>query len=215
MKTGMRSGWLVFLLALPAAAGRDQPRILEKTAPEYTEEARLARLEGSAVVSLVVAEDGSLRDVHISRPIGLGLDEKAVEAVKHWQFAPAIQGDRPVQRMARVEVPFRLLIRRQDWHLSQALLAAPEGASQPVIVNAPYPEPDSSPEPRTVKVSFDVDPGGVPRNITVLESSGEKPARDVARFLSGWRFQPAMQADRAVASRATFIFAAGAAAASE
>ncbi|HLH40800.1 MAG TPA: TonB family protein [Bryobacteraceae bacterium] len=211
----MRSCFLVILLALPALAEHDQPRILERIAPEYTDEARLARLEGSALVSLVVAEDGSLRDVHVTQPIGLGLDEKAVDAVKHWQFAPAIEGERPVQTMTRVKVNFRLLIRREDWHLTRATFEAPDGASEPVIVSAPYPEPDKSPEPSMVKVSFDVDTEGVPRNITVSESSDEKSARDVTRFLAGWRFQPAMAAGGAVASRATLIFAAGAAEVSE
>lgn len=215
MKTGMRRSFLAVLVALTALAQKDQPRVLERAAAEYTDEARLARLEGSALVSLVVADDGTLRDIHVARPIGLGLDEKAVEAVRQWQFAPAMQGERPVQAMARVEVNFRLLIRREDWHLTRAGFETPQGASQPVILSAPYPEHDKSGEASTAKVSFDVDDQGVPKNIRVTDASDEKSASEVTKMLTSWRFQPAMSGGRAVASHAAMTFAVGAATVSE
>ena len=75
MENSVRSLVLI-LAALPVLTEPAGPRVIERTAPDYTDEARLARLQGSALVSLVVAEDATLRDVHITRPIGLGLDEK-------------------------------------------------------------------------------------------------------------------------------------------
>lgn len=55
------------------------PRAVNSPAPEYSDEARRARLEGSVILWLVVDAAGAPRDVQIQRPLGLGLDEKAVE----------------------------------------------------------------------------------------------------------------------------------------
>jgi len=203
------------LVAVPALTQQDQPRVLERTAPEYTDQARLARLEGSSLVSLVIGDDATLHDVHVTRPIGLGLDEKAVEAVKNWQFAPAVQGEKPVQAMARVEVNFRLLIRREDWHLTRAEFETPNGAAQPVIISAPYPEQEKSSASATVNVSFDVDEQGLPANIRVTEASDQKSAKEVTQFLPDWRFQPAMAGPRGVVSHGVLRFRAGADAVSE
>jgi protein TonB len=57
---------------------------------------------------MVVAEDGSVRDLQILTPLGLGLDEKAVDAVKTWKFEPARRGDQPVAVIIAVEVDFKL-----------------------------------------------------------------------------------------------------------
>jgi TonB family protein len=200
---------------LPVLTQPAGPRILERTAPEYTDEARIARLEGSALVTLVVGDDATLRDVHITRPIGLGLDEKAVEAVKDWHFAPATQGEHPVQAVARVEVGFRLLIGRDDWYLSRATFETPAGATRPVLLSADYPEVEKSAAGGAVTVSFNVDARGVPSGIRVEKSTDEKSANDVEQFLSRWRFHPAVSGGHPVSASAKLTFAHGQQAASE
>jgi TonB family protein len=60
---------------------------LRKVEPQYSEEARLAGLEGSVLVTGAITSDGSLQGLRISRPLGLGLDEQAVAAVAQWRFA--------------------------------------------------------------------------------------------------------------------------------
>ena len=77
--------------------------------PEYSEQARKAKYQGSVLLSVVVSRDGSVRDIKILRPLGLGLDEKAVEAVQQWRFKPGQKNGAPVDVMATVEVTFRLL----------------------------------------------------------------------------------------------------------
>jgi protein TonB len=56
-----------------------------------------------------VGEDGKPRGFRIVRGLGLGLDQKALEAVAQWKFRPAMRNGRPVRAPATIEVNFRLL----------------------------------------------------------------------------------------------------------
>jgi TonB family protein len=56
-----------------------------------------------------VDQNGVPLDIKVVRPLGLGLDEKAMEAVRHWKVRPGMKGGRPVAVQAQVEVTFRLL----------------------------------------------------------------------------------------------------------
>jgi periplasmic protein TonB len=85
------------------------PTILTKVDPEYSEEARKAKYSGVVLLSIVVDEHGLPRDIKVVRPLGLGLDQKAIEAVQHWRFVPGRKGGHPVATQATVEVSFRLL----------------------------------------------------------------------------------------------------------
>ena len=85
------------------------PRVLSKIEPEYSEEARLAALQGTVVLSVVIGADGMAQDIVVARPLGLGLDDKAVAAVSQWRFQPGTRGGEPVPVFATIEVNFRLL----------------------------------------------------------------------------------------------------------
>ncbi len=86
-----------------------QPVPIYKPEPEYSEEARKAKYSGTVLLSLVIDEHGNTRDIHVIRPLGLGLDEKAIEAVARWRFRAAMKAGHPVAVQAQVEVNFRLL----------------------------------------------------------------------------------------------------------
>ena len=88
--------------------GVSAPRVLYMPDPEYSEEARKAKYEGTVVLGLVVGPDGRPHNIRISRSLGLGLDEKAVEAVRQWKFEPARKNGQPVAVQINVEVEFRL-----------------------------------------------------------------------------------------------------------
>jgi periplasmic protein TonB len=92
-------------------AGGDvsMPQLVSKVEPEYSEEARKAKYSGTVLLSIIVDERGLPRDIRVIRPVGLGLDEKAVEAVTHWRFRPGLKGGRAVAVQANIEVSFRLL----------------------------------------------------------------------------------------------------------
>ena len=73
----------------------------------YTEEARLANLEGTLVLYVEIYPDGFARHIGVMHPLGKGLDESAIDAVKHWHFDPAKKDGRPVPAAARIEADFR------------------------------------------------------------------------------------------------------------
>lgn len=89
--------------------GVSAPMILSKTEPEYSEEARKAKYQGTVVLMIIVDDKGMPQNIRVVRPLGLGLDEKAIEAVQKWRFRPALKDGRPVKVEATVEVNFRLL----------------------------------------------------------------------------------------------------------
>lgn len=86
-----------------------QPVLISKVEPEYSEEARKAKYSGTVLLSIVVDANGLPHNIHVVRPLGLGLDEKAIEAVMKWRFRPALKGGKSVAVQAQVEVNFRLL----------------------------------------------------------------------------------------------------------
>ena len=88
--------------------GVSAPKAVFAPDPEYSEEARKAKYQGTCVLWLVVGPDGRPRDMKVLRSLGLGLDEKAIEAVKNWRFEPAVKDNKPVAVYISVEVDFRL-----------------------------------------------------------------------------------------------------------
>ena len=89
--------------------GVSAPVPLYKVEPEYSEEARKAKYQGTVILSIVIDEQGRPRDLKVIRPLGLGLDEKAIEAVSKWRFRPGYKDGKPVAVRATVEFNFRLL----------------------------------------------------------------------------------------------------------
>ena len=88
--------------------GVSAPRALDAPDPEYSEEARKAKYQGTVVLWMIVDPNGSPRDVRVTRRLGMGLDEKAIEAVRKWKFEPAMKDGKPVAVQISVEVNFRL-----------------------------------------------------------------------------------------------------------
>ena len=76
---------------------------------EFSDEARRAKYQGVCLVSLIVDAQGNPQNVHVVRPLGMGLDEKALEAVRKYKFKPAMKDGRtPVPVLMSIEVNFRL-----------------------------------------------------------------------------------------------------------
>lgn len=88
--------------------GVSAPQLIYDPEPEYSEEARKQKYQGVVVLQVVVGDDGRPRDVRIVRSVGLGLDEKALEAVRQWRFAPGTMNGRPVAVLVNIQVNFRL-----------------------------------------------------------------------------------------------------------
>ena len=77
--------------------------------PQYTDEAREAKLQGRAILRVLVGADGRASQIRIVQGIGLGLDERAEQAIRGWKFVPAHDGARrAVPAWVTVEAVFRL-----------------------------------------------------------------------------------------------------------
>lgn len=76
--------------------------------PEFSEEARKAKFSGNVQVALVVDELGRPKSIRVERGVGMGLDEKAVEAVRQYKFRPAMKDGRPVPVELYIEVNFQI-----------------------------------------------------------------------------------------------------------
>ena len=93
----------------PGCGGGEMPVCIYCPRADYTDEAVKAKYQGSVVLSVVVTADGRATDIHVSKGLGLGLDEKAVEAVRNWRFKPVLGPDgRPVATPVSIEVQFHL-----------------------------------------------------------------------------------------------------------
>ena len=88
--------------------GISAPTAISAPDPDYTEEARRAKKQGTCVLWLIVDSSGHPRDIRVVRGLGFGLDAKALEAVKQWKFQPALKDGRPVDVQISVQVEFHL-----------------------------------------------------------------------------------------------------------
>ncbi|HXJ88761.1 MAG TPA: energy transducer TonB [Candidatus Binatia bacterium] len=89
-------------------AGVSPPRPIYQPEPEFSEEARKAKYQGICTLALVVGADGRPSNIHVQSSLGMGLDEKAIEAVRNWRFEPAMKDGHPVAVAIAVEVDFHL-----------------------------------------------------------------------------------------------------------
>ncbi len=88
--------------------GVSPPRAIYSPEPEFSEEARKAKYQGTCTLSLIVGIDGHPRNIQVTGSLGMGLDEKAIEAVKNWRFEPGMKDGHPVPTIIAVEVDFHL-----------------------------------------------------------------------------------------------------------
>jgi protein TonB len=89
-------------------SGIEAPRLLREVRADYTEEARQRGLSGDVVLEIVVRRDGTVGDVKILQGLAAGLNDRAVQAVRQWKFAPARKQGAPVDVIVEVSVEFKL-----------------------------------------------------------------------------------------------------------
>ena len=77
--------------------------------PRYTDEAREAKLQGSVLLQVLVGADGRAEQIRVMRGLGMGLDDRAVQIVQGWRFAPARGASKhPIASWVTVEAVYRL-----------------------------------------------------------------------------------------------------------
>jgi protein TonB len=88
--------------------GVTMPVVVKEVQPQYSEEARKARFEGTVLLEAIVRKDGTVEIVRVVRGLGFGLDQNAIEALRQWEFRPALRNGEPVDVSLNVEVNFNL-----------------------------------------------------------------------------------------------------------
>jgi TonB family protein len=92
-----------------AGSGVTAPVVVQKVEPKYSEEARNAKFQGKVVLYVEVAPEGRADNIKVLESLGLGLDDKAIEAIRQWKFKPGMKDGKPVRVAATIEINFRLL----------------------------------------------------------------------------------------------------------
>jgi TonB family protein len=176
------------------------PIALTKTEPEYAEPARLAGLEGTVVLKAVIGEDGSAKQIRVTRPLGLGLDENAVDAVRTWRFTPGRYQARPAPVEIDLAVDFFLRSRESRWHMVGVAFHPSEGVSEPVFAHVDYPAGagvarsaiddarlvNAMGRFAAVRLTFDVDESGVPVHFRVEHASEAVWGIEAIAVLQKW-----------------------------
>jgi len=88
--------------------GVSAPVVIRRIEPEYSEEARKARYQGTVMLQALVRKDGTVDVLNLVRSLGFGLDQNAIDALKQWRFRPAMMNGKPVDVRINVEVSFNL-----------------------------------------------------------------------------------------------------------
>jgi TonB family protein len=183
------------------------PQLLQKTEPEYSEEARLAGLEGTVLLTGTITEQGVPQDMRVTRSLGLGLDQKALVAIQQWRYMPGTFQGKPVPIVMTVPVDFRLPDKQSRWHLIRADFKPPEGASRPQFSKTGYPYGAGISlhafeealvirairREATATVAFDVDARGSPVNLQVLNASHPIWGPEAMAVVREWQFVPGMK----------------------
>ncbi len=164
---------------------------------DYTEEARLAGLEGRVEIECPIGWNGLTQGLRVKQSLGLGLDEKAMEAVNQ----SLLNGSSVT---ATLPVDFLLLSKQSRWHLIGVTFHPPEGVTRPIFREVKYPVGDGISlrafdegkvlgaigREATVTLAFDVDEHGSPVHFEVQRASYEVWGGEAIDLVSQWRFQP-------------------------
>jgi TonB family protein len=105
---GPGSGGLTGGGAMHVGGGVSAPRLIFSVDPEFSDEARRAKYQGVSVLSIIVDAQGNVQRARVLRPLGMGLDEKALEAVKQYRFQPATYQGKSVPVEVNIEINFRI-----------------------------------------------------------------------------------------------------------
>jgi TonB family protein len=169
--------------------GVSAPQVIMRSEPEYSEEARKINHQGVVLLTAIVQPNGRVRDIQVRKPLGKGLDEQAVNAVRQWTFKPGMKDSVPVSVLIAIEVQFYL------WGVP----------TQPELIGD---APKCASPVQCVKVRLAVKKEGTvaERSIKVNGTKSKDLQQQVKRIVMQWRFKPAMQDGNAVRSEIEIDF---------
>lgn len=193
------------------------PKPVGEIPGEYSQEARLAELEGTVTLTASVAADGSVAGLRIEKPLGLGLDEAAAAAVSRWQFEPGTTEDGPATMSTTVALNFVLPSKQSRWHLLRVVFGTPEASVRPRFVSTGYPggngiDARAFDSARLVSVmgrqalvtlSFDVDRVGRPVHFQIQRATEPVWGDEAISFVEKWKFLPGIKNGNPVSTPCT------------
>jgi TonB family protein len=121
------------------------------------------------------------------RGLGYGLDEKAVEAARQWEFQPANRKDHPLTITISIEVVFRL----RTWTIARLEFAADPETVKPEQKSTPLPDPSQCKGGGTLTVAFQIGANRAAQNALVIKSSNQDLNELAMKTVEGWKFTPA------------------------
>ncbi len=138
-------------------------------------------MEATGTLAATIESNGSVRDLRVVKPLGLGLDEAAKAAAAQWSFEPGRTKDGPEPMLTTMELSFLSASKQSHWHLVGVEFASPDGTSRPHLVSAKYPRgsgisAEAADQARLVgamgrqecvQLSFDIDAAGLPIHVFV------------------------------------------------
>jgi TonB family protein len=176
------------------------PRPLQRIGPEYSEEARAAKLQGTVTVYVELNELGIPEKVEVLQGLGLGLDEKAIVAVKQSTFKPGTRDGAPVRSALTARIGFQLP-EMPLWRITRAayVVQLPAGMrtarqkTKPVLTK--YLEPSTGVCADTKKIAelqLTIDATGIPHLLRSADVVDDSPTiREAMEAVEAWRYQPA------------------------
>jgi TonB family protein len=200
--------WLMLSFAINAAAQQisdtTPPRILSKVGPEYSEQARIGRLQGTVIVRVAIGPDGIPDNVRVVKSLGLGLDQKAVDCVWQWRFQPETSNGEAISSNTTAEVDFRIMTDPTEGHLISAKFDVPTGAHPPFLLRAKFPRAFESSSP--VTILFEVSEDGSVAFVRAKATVTSEWQHDLIEALGEWKFKPAMKDGLPIQVPAEFTF---------
>lgn len=185
------------------------PAVAEVTpSPTYPEHLNVRRLDGEVLTEIVVGTDGSVRDAKVLNASTSDFVRPALEAVKHWKFRPARQGDLAIEERKIAPLTFEYQAGADEMNTSLLeanglVLQLPEGATEKSLCDSPPaivvwvdpvfpPELLKSGEPAEAEVAFTVNAQGVPENVSVRSASHPDAGLALRAAVDASLFRPAM-----------------------
>ncbi len=165
-----------------------QPRLVSRTEPSYSEEARRAGVSATVALSFIVNGEGVPEDIRVTQSAGFGLDEKAIEAVSTWRFEPPNGQGSPATARTPTEISFHLLVPNHEGQFARLEFTLPSGCNRPELIQGRMPaNPDDRGDAK-LRVALTVGADGTLQNFSILETSSPQWADDAVREIRNWRF---------------------------
>jgi TonB family protein len=178
------------------------PRVVEFQPPTYTNEALLAHVEGTVTLEASVKVEGEVQILRVVKGLGYGLDEKAIEAVMGWKFAPATRNGAPVDAVTQVDVDFTFPVWYSQINDDAPPVRVGPGITPPkVIVRV---QPQYTDEARAAKyrgkviLQATVHQNGTVSVDKVVQELDYGLTPNAIEAIEQWKFQPGMRDGKAV-----------------